>query len=485
MTISMPNLLPAIPEIFILAMACVLLLVGLFADRRQRLTFYLAQLSLVVAFVLTWFSYLHLDFSVAAYTFHDSFVLDRMAVILKSFIYLSTFLVFLYAHYYNEDHHLPNHEFYVLSLLSMLGMMILVSSHNLLTLYLGVELLSLPIYAMVALRRNKTACVEAAMKYFIIGAVASAMLLYGLSMIFGATLHLDMTQIMQAITADNLAQHRLLVFGLVFVIAGMAFKLGAAPFHMWAPDVYEGAPSSITLFISAAPKIAAFAMFIRLLVQTLPSLYLQWQPVLIVIAIASMAIGNLAAIVQTNIKRLLAYSSIAQMGYMLLGIACASKRGEAAAMFFVISYSLMTLGAFGMIVLMSRNGMEVENINDFAGLNSRHPWMAFLMLILMFSMAGVPPLVGFIAKVGILEALMTAHLTWLAVVMVIFAIIGVYYYIRVVKVMYFGDTKTTQPVSLSTTTGGKIGLSLNGIAVLLLGILPGALYAACHLSFFV
>lgn len=483
MNMTISNMLPALPEIFLLIMALMALMSGVLFPQIKNLTYYLAQLTILIAALITIFVFWHVDLGNAVELFNNGFVLDRLAVILKLFIFLSVFFTFIYARHYNQSRKIQSVEFYVLGLLSTLGMMILVSSHNLLTLFLGLELFSLPTYAMVAMQREKIRGIEAAMKYFVIGAVASGMLLYGLSMIFGATQSLDMVIIAKAIAATPLTQNLILVFGLVFVLAGVAFKLGAAPFHLWVPDVYDGAPSSVTLFIAAAPKIAAFAMVIRLLIDTMPSLQGQWQQMLMVMAILSMAIGNLSAIVQTNIKRMLGYSSIAHMGYMLLGVLCATPRGYAAAMFYIITYSLMSLGAFGMLILMSHSGVEVETIEDFSGLNNRNPWLAFMMLLVMFALAGVPPLVGFIAKVGVLESLIRVHMVWLAVVAVIFAIIGAYYYLRVVQVMYFEKGSRSDPFQCSSEM--KVVITLNGLAVLVVGVFPGWLYELSHYAFLV
>ncbi len=481
MTPSLPNFIPVIPEMFVLGMSLLILMLGVFFPRSRQLPYFMSQITLIVLGWLTWHVFKTFDGGVIVSTFHNSFILDRLAFVLKTFIYVSVFFTFLYSREYNEDRKIPPTEFYVLGLLSMLGMMLLVSSYSLLSLFLGVELLVLPTYAMVAMHRKKARCIEAAMKYFIIGAVASAMLLYGLSMVFGATKSLSMLDVASAISSIPVSHNLILIFGLVFVMAGVAFKLGAAPFHMWVPDVYEGAPSSVTLFISTAPKIAAFALFIRLFVIAMPTLHVQWQDMLIVIALLSMGIGNFAAIVQTNIKRLLAYSSIAHMGYMLIGILCATPRGYAAALFYIITYSFMTIGAFGMIILMSKAGLEAENIDDFTGLNNRNPWLAFMMLLIFFSLAGVPPLVGFMAKVGVLEALIEVHLVWVAVLAVLFAIVGAYYYIRVIKVMYFEDGPPMVPVQYPLDI--KIAITINGLGVLLLGIFPGWLYTLSHLSF--
>ncbi len=477
----MINVVPIIPEIFILIMALVILMAGVFFTRYRDLSYYLSQITLIVVAWLTWHVFVVFDSSTTVLAFGNSFISDHLSVVLKLFIYLSVFFTFLYSRNYNRERKIASNEFYVLGLLSMLGMMVLVSSYNFLTLFLGVELLALPTYAMVAMHRRKTRCVEAAMKYFVIGALASGLLLYGLSMIFGATKSLDMLTVAKMVSATPVNQSIILLFGLVFITAGVAFKLGAAPFHMWVPDVYDGAPTSVTLFISTAPKIAAFALVTRLFIDAMPTLHVQWQEMLMVVSILSMGIGNLAAIVQTNIKRLLAYSSIAHMGYLLLGILCATPRGYSAALFYMITYSLMTLGAFGMVILMSKAGIEAENIHDFAGLNERNPWLAFMMMLIFFSLAGVPPLVGFIAKVGVLEALIQVHLVWLAVLAVLFAIVGVYYYIRVVKVMYFESGHTRDPIHYSWDM--KVGITINGISVLLLGIFPGWLFGLSHLAF--
>ncbi|WP_372443102.1 NADH-quinone oxidoreductase subunit NuoN [Coxiella-like endosymbiont of Rhipicephalus sanguineus] len=414
------------------------------------------------------------------FTFHCLFVLDYLSVYLKLFIYLAVFFTFLYAREYNQERKIPVTEFCVRSFV-LVRMMVLVSSHNFIMVFLGLELFSLPTYAMVAMQRRKTHCVEAGMKYFVIGAIASGMLIYGMSMVFGATRSLDLTEIAAAVSQTPVHQNLILVFGLVFMMAGIAFKVGAAPFHIWIPDVYEGAPSSVTLFISTAPKIAAFAMVIRLLVNAMPALQGQWHQVLVVIAILSMGIGNFAAIAQSNIKRMLAYSSIAHMGYMLLGVLCGTKEGYVAAMFYIITYSFMTLGSFGIVILMSRGGFEAKNIKDFAGLNDRNPWLAFMMILTLFSLAGLPPLVGS-SQGGVLDALIKVHLVWLAVLAVLFAIVGTYYYIRVVKVMYFEDSAfPLKPIQYSLEM--KIAISINGLAVLFIGIFPNWLYALSHLAF--
>jgi NADH-quinone oxidoreductase subunit N len=420
------NLIPASPEILMMVMACVILMVGVFVKESRLISHILAQFTLVAVAALSFYNFYYL-YSNTIYAYHNQFVIDRLSIALQEFIFLAVFVTFAYSRHYNIVHRLAENEFYVLGLLSTLGMMVLVSSHNLLTLLLGMELMSLPIYAMVAFARGKERAIEAAMKYFVIGSLATGMMMYGMSFIFGLTKSLDFTQIANAIALIPPSQSYLIVFALIFLIAGAAFKLGAVPFHMWAPDVYDGSPNSVTLFLSAAPKIAAFGLLIRLFVEAMPSLHAQWSEVWIAISIASIVLGNIAAIVQTNIKRMLAYSSIAHMGYMLLGLICATPRGYSAAMFYILSYTLMTLCAFGMITIMSHDGFEANEIKDFAGLNNRNPWLAFMLMMVMFSMAGIPPLVGFIAKLGVLEVLIQAHLTWLAILAVLFAIIGSYY----------------------------------------------------------
>ncbi len=470
------------PEIFLLLMSCLILLNGVFTKGgAPRASFYLSQLTLIGAAILSWRVFA-LTGDVTNYAFSGMFVLDKLGVTLNIFILIAMSFTFWYSDLYNKNNGIPANEFYVLGLLATLGMMVMVQSANFVPLFLGLELMSLPVYAMVALMRGTQRCIEAAMKYFIIGSVASAMLLYGISLFFGATHSLHFLNVAKAITTTSVHQSLILYMGLVFVIAGIAFKLGAAPFHLWVPDVYDGAPNSVTLFISAAPKIAALGLAIRFLVFAAPGLHMQWDHVLIVIAILSIALGNLVAIVQSNIKRLLAYSSIAQMGYMLLALACGTKRGDAAAFFYMITYALTSLGAFGMIALLSKSGFEANEISDFAGLNQRQPWLAFMMLLIMFSLAGIPPLVGFVAKVGILEALIEHHSIWLAVVAIIFSIIGAYYYIRVVKVMYFEDAKVD---AQSTYCSGNLifAITINGIAVLLLGIFPSQLFLLSHSLF--
>ncbi len=461
-----------LPEIFVLSMGVIILLLDLFfKSNKPNITYFLSQLTLIGSAILSLRLY-HLP---STLVFSSTFILDPLASVLKIAIDIIMLLVFWFAKDYVKEKTIPYTEFYVLSLFAVLGMMVLVSAHNFIVLFLGVELSALPVYAMVALWKKSPNGSEAAIKYFVIGALASGMLLYGLSMLYGATGSLDISVISQS------PHDLILVFGLVFVLASIAFKFGAAPFHSWVPDVYQGAPNAVTLLISTAPKIAALGMAFRLLVNALPVLEPQWQQVFIVIAIASMAVGNIAAIIQTNLKRMLAYSSIAQMGYMSLGLLSGNAAGDAAALFYILSYSIMVAGAFGLLTILSREGIEVENIQDLHGLNGRNPWLAFMLLLIMFSMAGIPPTVGFFAKMGVLEALIRVHLVWLATLALIFAIIGAYYYINVVKVMYFEEPKNQFPMRCNVQA--RVAISITGMSVLLLGIFPSGLINVCHAVF--
>lgn len=479
MAFTIPNLTPAVPEIFILAMACLTLLADLFVKQEKGgLTFLLSEFTLLGAAVLSVILFEHQ----AVTTFHGSFVLDHLATVLKLLIYTTTFFVLLYSRSYINERQIPFGETYILTLFCVLGMMVLVSAGSFITLFLGLELFSLPLYAIIALQRDKKSCQEAAIKYFVMGAIASGILLYGLSMIYGATRSLDISIVANTIAQLPADQNLILIFGLVFVIVGFAFKLGAVPFHMWVPDVYEGAPSSATLLIATAPKIAAFGLGARLLIDTLPALQPDWQQLLIIIAMLSMTLGNFAAIVQTNLKRMLAYSSIAHMGYMMLGFLSGTASGYGAATFYICVYALTSLGAFGLIVLLSRSGLEAENIADFRGLNSRNPWLAFIMLLIMFSMGGVPPLVGFFAKLAVLESLISAGFVWLAVYAMMMALVGVFYYLRVVKVMYFDQPDDAAPITLDCFNS-QLAITVNGLLILALGLLPSGLYDLCRAAF--
>lgn len=462
------------PELTVLLASCAILIYGLYTGKTKAV-YYLVQLTLLCAGV----SSLVIFPSEAHIAFSGMFVLDPLASVLKLFIYLNTVFIFMYARSYIKARGLPELEYYILSLFSVLGMMVLASAHNLLTVFLGLEIFSLPIYALVAIVRDSAESSEAAMKYFVMGAVAAGMLLYGMSMLYGATHSLDISVIAAAIKQFNLVHQPMLSLSLVFIVVGLAFKLGAVPFHMWVPDVYQGATSSVTLFIASASKIAALAMCLRLLAYALIDLHVQWQQLLIIVSVLSMALGNLVAIVQTNIKRMLAYSAIAHMGYICLGLIAGNSDGFASSLFYILSYSLMSLGAFGLIVVMSQNGIIIERIDDLRGLNNRNPWLAFIMLLLMFSMAGIPPTVGFFAKMGVLQAIINQHHVWLASFAMIFAVIGAYYYLNVVKVMYFEEANADADV-IRIDKATTLAVSLNGLAILALGVFPGSLFSLCH-----
>lgn len=481
MDLSIPQFSVAIPEIFLLCMACIILLVDVFVAARHRIvTYYLIQLTLIVAFILTLPQFKHYPAPVV--TFSGQYVVDSLAVISKLFIYLFSFFAFAYAREYIEARKMARSEYYLLGLFSVLGMSIMVSGYSFLSIYLGLELLSFSLYAMVALNKDSKLATEAAMKYFILGALASGMLLYGISILFGVTSNIQIGAVAQVLQSR---QDIVPVVALIFVLAGLIFKFGAVPFHMWVPDVYQGASTPTTLFIASAPKIATFAITVRILVQAMPSLAVNWVQILIVISILSMFFGNLLAIAQYNLKRMLAYSSIAHIGYTLLGIIAGpnSSQGYSAAMFYISTYVLVVAGAFAIIALMSRDGEEFDRLEDYRGLNARNPWLAFMMLLLLFSMAGVPPTVGFFAKLGLLEALVQANYVWLAVLALVFALVGAYYYLRVVMLMYFEEP--TEEAASSTITVSPhmlVAISLNGAAALLLGLLPSFFIDLCRIS---
>ena len=464
---------PAFPEIFVLAMVSLILVIDAAVDDSKRYIAYVLSLAtVIIAAFLT-----ARDFStMPVLALGGLFIDDPLSDVLKLFLYLTVAVVLVYSRDYLRERGLYKGEFFVLALFALLGMMVMVSASHFLTLYLGLELLSLSLYAMVALQRDSSVATEAAMKYFVLGALASGMLLYGMSMVYGVTGSLSLGDM--AIALQDGTDLRIpLVFGIVFIVAGLAFKLGAVPFHMWVPDVYEGAPTAMTLFIGSAPKIAAFAFVIRILGQGLESQVGDWREMLVILAVLSMALGNVAAIAQTNLKRMFAYSTISHMGFMLLGILAGSQNGYGSAMFYVLVYALMSLGGFGMILLLSRAGFEADQLDDFKGLNRRSPWLAFLMLLLMFSMAGVPPTVGFYAKLSVLQAVVGIGYVWLAVAAVLFSLIGAFYYLRIVKLMYFDAPVDTAPITASPDA--RVVMSINGLAILALGIVPQPLMAVC------
>ncbi len=477
MTLEMLNLTIATPELFLLAVACTVLVVDVYLkDERRNVTYVLSQLGLLITLVLITLQ----DPSSREIAFNGLFVSDTLAVVLKFSVVLLVALVFVYSRRYLQQRNIFKGEFYVLGLFGLLGMMVMISANHFLSIYLGLELLSLSLYAMVAFDRENPKASEAAMKYFVLGAIASGMMLYGMSMIYGITGSLNIVEVAMQIEAmkDN---SMVLVFGLVFLVIGLSFKLGAVPFHMWLPDVYHGSPTVVTSYIASAPKVAGFAMIMRLLSESMGSLQADWQGMLVIMAVLSMMIGNVIAIAQTNLKRMLAYSTISHVGFILLGILAGSQEGYSASMFYTLVYALMTLGGFGIIILLTRSGFEADELNDFKGLNQRSPWFAFMMLILIFSMAGVPPTVGFWAKLAVLKAVINIDMLWLALVAVFFSIIGIYYYLRVVKLMYFDTAEDNELISCSRDM--QIALSANGLSVLLLGLYPAALMSLCVAAF--
>ncbi|MEW8300747.1 MAG: NADH-quinone oxidoreductase subunit NuoN [Candidatus Thiodiazotropha sp.] len=471
------QLIPVLPEITLLTLACLVLVVDLFIRESQRIVSYgITQVGLILTAAIT----LAVSQPDAQILFDGSYIRDPMSDLLKLGILVVSFLSFLYAKDYLRDRGLFKGEFYTLGLFAVLGMTIMTSANSFLTIYLGLELLALCLYALVAFNRDSPQGAEAAMKYFVLGGLASGMLLYGISMIYGVTGTLRFDELAQVVDKGDMNQ-LVMVFGIVFLVIGLAFKLGAVPFHMWVPDVYHGAPTAVTLFLGSAPKIAAFALAMRLLVDGLADLHggwEGWQGMLIILAVLSMAVGNLIAIAQTNIKRMLAYSTISHVGFILLGILAGTKEGYTAAMFYALVYALMSAGGFGVVIALSRKGFEAENLDDFKGLNQRNPWFAGMMLLLMFSMAGVPPTVGFFAKLFVLDAVVSVSLTWLAVVGVFFSIIGAFYYIRVVKLMYFDEPVDESPLTMGVDT--QVALSLNGLAMLVLGLFPAGLFSLCQ-----
>lgn len=478
MTELLVNIHLALPEMIVLATACIVLLLDLFLQRhRSAIVFLSASVGLILAGFTSFLFFGQYSTTL----FNGLFVSDDIAQLMNFFICLTVFLSFFYSRQYLDERQMPTGDYYVLGLFSTLGMMALVSAHSLLTIYLGLELMSLPLYAMTAIRRTSGEGSEASMKYFVMGAIASGMLLYGISLLYGATGQLDLQEVAKDIAIHWRDGGGMLSFALVFILTGVGFKLAAVPFHMWAPDVYQGAPSSVTLFISAAPKIAALGMALRLLAFGLVDAALQWQQIVLVMALLSTGVGNLMAIAQTNLKRLFAYSAISHMGYALFGILAANAAGYAASLYYVVIYSLMTAAAFGLIVLLSRAGVEMEEIDSLKGLNRRSPWLAFLMMIILFSMAGVPPTVGFFTKLLVLKALVDVHMTWVAVLGLVFAVVGAFYYLRIIKTMYFEDASDDAIIRLPRAV--EWVFSANCLSLLYFGIFPGALIAACMSAF--
>jgi NADH-quinone oxidoreductase subunit N len=495
--VALLNHLPALPEALLLVGACVGMIADTFAkDERRALTYWIAQGTLALCLAATLFVVAFTDvkqdgnqlYFAKYYLFNGLFVADFLSHVVKLVFYAAVSATLVYSRQWLLDRGLLRGEFFSLLLFSLLGMMLLASANSFLTVFLGLELMSLCLYALVALNRDSALATEAAMKYFVLGALSSGLLLYGMSMIYGATGTLSIPDVAASVGALASRDHNFLAFGLVFVVAGVAFKLGVVPFHMWIPDVYHGAPTPVTLVIGSGPKLAAFAMAVRLLVNALPALAADWQQMLALLAILSMALGNITAIAQSNLKRMLAYSAIANMGYMLLGLLSGMVDGNwlnrdsaySAALFYIIIYTIMSVGAFGMLCLLSRAGLDCENLEDMRGLNRRNPWYAMLMMLLMLSLAGLPPTAGFYAKLAVFNAAVSAGYVWLAVAAVLLSLVGAYYYLRIVKLMYFDEPRDAAPAA-APAQGGVL-MSVNGLALLFLGIVPGPLMDLCTVA---
>ena len=462
------ELIFALPELFLLSAISIILIFDLFASERLKpITYYLTQLSLIIT------GWLVFDLiGESATIFSGTFVLDTMGSTFKVFIMGFAIIALVYTRHYLKAHELLRNEYFILALMSILGMMVMVSGHSLLTLYMGLEIMSLSLYALIASARDRSVAIEAALKYFVLGAIASGLLLYGMSMIYGITGSLDIAQISNFARASTLASQQTLIlnFGLVFLVIGVAFKLGAVPFHMWVPDVYQGSPTSVTMFLSTVPKIAAIALLIRLLIDGLGDLQHYWSDLLMIIAVLSIALGSLVALMQSNIKRMLAYSTISHIGFVLLGFVTGVVEGYGAAVFYVLVYILMSLAAFGSIIALNKSGFEADQISDYQGLSKHSPWFALIILVVMLSMAGVPPFIGFYSKLFILQQVIAEGYVILAVIAVVFAVISAYYYLKIIKAMYFDDAD--KEITVSAPLDMRVVLSINGILILLVGLMP-------------
>jgi len=465
---NVSELIFVLPELFLLSAISIILLFDLFASERLKpLTYYLTQLALIIT---GWLAFDLIGES--AIIFSGTFVLDTMGSTFKVFIMGFAIIALVYSRHYLKAHELLRNEYFILALMSILGMMVMVSGHSLLTLYMGLEIMSLSLYALIASARDRAVAIEAALKYFVLGAIASGLLLYGMSMIYGITGSLDIAQISNFARASTLASQQTLIlnFGLVFLVIGVAFKLGAVPFHMWVPDVYQGSPTSVTMFLSTVPKIAAIALLIRLLIDGLGDLQHYWSDLLMIIAVLSIALGSLVALMQSNIKRMLAYSTISHIGFVLLGFVTGVVEGYGAAVFYVLVYILMSLAAFGSIIVLNKNGFEADQISDYQGLSKHSPWFALIILVVMLSMAGVPPFIGFYSKLFILQQVIAEGYVILAVIAVVFAVISAYYYLQIIKTMYFDDAD--KEITVSAPLDMRVVLSINGILILLVGLMP-------------
>ena len=465
---NVAELLFALPELFLLFAISLILLFDLFVSQRlKQFTYYLTQLALLIT------GFLAFDLiGENATIFSGTFVLDSLGSTFKVFILGFAIIALVYTRHYLKAHELLRNEYFILAMMSILGMMVMVSGHSLLTLYLGLEIMSLSLYALIATARDRASAIEAALKYFVLGAIASGLLLYGMSMIYGISGSLDISQISSFASASTLGSQQTLIlnFGLVFLVIGIAFKLGAVPFHMWVPDVYQGSPTSVTMFLSTVPKIAAIALLIRLLIDGLGELQHYWADLFMILAVLSIAIGSLVALTQTNIKRMLAYSTISHIGFVLLGFVTGVVDGYGAAVFYVLAYILMSLAAFGSIIVLNRKGFEADQISDFQGLSKHSPWFALIMLVVMLSMAGVPPFIGFYSKLFILQQVVAEGYVILAITAVIFAVISAYYYLQIIKTMYFDDVD--KEILVSAPLDMKVVLSINGILILVVGLMP-------------
>ena len=468
----------AAPEMVLLGLICVVLVADLFVDYEHRLaTFWMTMASLGV----TLWVLLATAPEARTVVFSNAYVSDPLSQVLKVTAVGFVALAFLYSRDYLRTNDLHKGEFYVLGLVGLLGMMIMISANSLLIMYLGLETLALSLYALVAIDRNNATSAESAMKYFVLGAIASGALLYGISWVYGVTGTLMFDEIAAAVVADPSLNNLPLWFGLAFLVVGIAFKFGAVPFHMWLPDVYQGARTPVTLYIATAPKLAALAFAIRILVDGLGDLHDTWDDMIMVVAVLSLLAGNVIAIAQSNIKRMLGYSTIAHVGFILLGIFVGTDKGYSSSLFYVLTYIVAAAGAFGIVILLSRRGFDAENISDFKGLNARSPWFALMMMFLMFSMAGVPPFIGFFGKLNVIDAVLSAGFPGLAVLMVLASVVGAYYYLRVVWYMYFEEGEDQAVLQAGNDT--RLVLSLNSLAVLALGIAPGWLWALCTAVF--
>ena len=472
----MMNIAIATPEIFLLSTICLILLLDLFLREDCRTVTYLLSIVALLATALLVYSTMDGQKIVGL---NDTYVRDDLSGILKVSMLLLTALVFVYARKYLLDNKLWVSEFFVLGLFAVLGMMIMASANHLLVVYLGLELLALSMYALVALDRDNGRGSEAAMKYFVLGAVASGLLLYGISMLYGLSGKLDITGVATYVAAQDVMANIPLLFALVFVVAGIAFKFGAVPFHMWVPDVYQGAPTAVTLFLGSVPKIAALAMLFRVLAESTAAAQPGWAQMLLVFGLVSILLGNVVAIAQFSLKRMLAYSTIAHMGFILLGT-ISGEQGYSAALFYTITYALTAAGGFAILILLGRAGFEAETLDDIKGLNERNPWYALMMMLFLFSMAGIPPTVGFYAKLSIIQAVMQANYLWPAVFMVVVSVIGAFYYLRAIKMMYFDKPDDTAPITAELDF--NVLISVNGILMLVLGLFPGFLMGVCSLA---